>query len=143
MPVSPKPVISPWELGRANYRAGIANADADALATSPETVPQSCIPGAKLKRVRSLGSGGGRFYLGWNGAHCCEASRPERGAPEADQRDQSMVGDGHTMGVGAQVLEHIVGAAEGWFGVNNPVFRNSGLSHKGRHRMAFERDSRS
>ena len=33
-----------------------------------------------------------------------------------------MVGDGHAMGVAAQVLEHIVGAAEGWFGVNDPVF---------------------
>ena len=33
-----------------------------------------------------------------------------------------MVGDGYAMGVAAQVLEHIVGAAEGWFGVNDPVF---------------------
>jgi hypothetical protein len=33
-----------------------------------------------------------------------------------------MVGDRHAMGVAAQVLEHIVRAAEGWLGVNDPVF---------------------
>jgi hypothetical protein len=33
-----------------------------------------------------------------------------------------MVGDGHAMGVSAEILEHIVGAAEGWFGVDDPVF---------------------
>src|SRR5208282_564722 len=32
------------------------------------------------------------------------------------------VGDGHTMGVTAEILEHIVGTAEGWFGVDDPVF---------------------
>jgi hypothetical protein len=47
---------------------------------------------------------------------------PTKGNLAVDQRDQSMVGDGHAMGVAAQVLEHIVGAAEGWFGVNDPVF---------------------
>ena len=33
-----------------------------------------------------------------------------------------MVGDGHAMGVTAEIMEHIVGAAEGWFGVDDPVF---------------------
>src|SRR5216684_9053470 len=33
-----------------------------------------------------------------------------------------MVGDGHAMGVAAQVLAHILGAAEGWFGIDDPVF---------------------
>jgi hypothetical protein len=33
-----------------------------------------------------------------------------------------MVGDGHAMGVTTQILEHILGATEGWFGVNDPVF---------------------
>ena len=37
------------------------------------------------------------------------------------QRDQAMVGDGHAMGVAAEILEHIFGAAEGWFGVDDPV----------------------
>src|SRR6266436_1469924 len=33
-----------------------------------------------------------------------------------------MVGDGHAMGIAAQVVEHILGATEGWFGVDDPVF---------------------
>jgi hypothetical protein len=33
-----------------------------------------------------------------------------------------MVGDGHAMGVAAEILEHVVGTAEGWFGVDDPVF---------------------
>jgi hypothetical protein len=33
-----------------------------------------------------------------------------------------MVGDGNAMGVPAEILEHIVGPAEGRFGVDDPVF---------------------
>src|ERR1700686_5882085 len=33
-----------------------------------------------------------------------------------------MVGDGDAMGVTAEILEHILGAAEGWFRVDHPVF---------------------
>ena len=32
-----------------------------------------------------------------------------------------MVGDGHAMGVPAQILEHIFGASKGSFGINHPV----------------------
>ena len=35
--------------------------------------------------------------------------------------DQAMVGDGHAMGVAAQILQHILGAAEGTFQVDDPV----------------------
>jgi hypothetical protein len=38
------------------------------------------------------------------------------------QRDQSRVGDGDAMGVTAEIVEHILGAAEGWLGVDYPVF---------------------
>ena len=38
------------------------------------------------------------------------------------KRDQSMVGNGDTVGVAAEILEHILGAAEGWLGVDHPVF---------------------
>ena len=37
------------------------------------------------------------------------------------ERDQAMVGDGHTMSVAAQILQHIFGAAEGTFQVHHPV----------------------
>jgi hypothetical protein len=33
-----------------------------------------------------------------------------------------MVGDGHAMGVSAEILEYVVGTTEGWFGVDDPVF---------------------
>jgi hypothetical protein len=33
-----------------------------------------------------------------------------------------MIGDGDAMGVTAEILEHILGAAEGWLGVDYPVF---------------------
>jgi len=33
-----------------------------------------------------------------------------------------MIGDGHPMGIATQVLEDILGAAEGWFAVDHPVF---------------------
>ena len=33
-----------------------------------------------------------------------------------------MVGDGHAMGVTAQVLEYILRSTKGWFGVHDPVF---------------------
>src|SRR5438270_10373536 len=38
------------------------------------------------------------------------------------KRDQSMVGNGDTVGVAAEILEHILGAGEGWLGVDHPVF---------------------
>ena len=37
------------------------------------------------------------------------------------KRDQTMIGDGDAMGVAAQILEHILGAAERWFRVHHPV----------------------
>jgi hypothetical protein len=37
-----------------------------------------------------------------------------------------MVGDGHAMGIAAEVVEHIFGAAEGWFGIDDPVFSEQG-----------------
>ena len=33
-----------------------------------------------------------------------------------------MVGDGHAMSVAAEILEHVLGTAKGWFGVDDPVF---------------------
>src|SRR5713101_9165683 len=37
------------------------------------------------------------------------------------ERDQAMIRDGYAMGVAAQILEHILRAAEGWFRVHHPV----------------------
>ena len=47
---------------------------------------------------------------------------PTKGDLVVGQRYQSMVGDGDAVGVTAEILEHILGAAEGWFRVDHPVF---------------------
>jgi len=47
---------------------------------------------------------------------------PAKGDLAVGQRDQSMVGDGDAMGVTAEIVEHILGAPEGWLGVDYPVF---------------------
>ena len=33
-----------------------------------------------------------------------------------------MVGDGDPVGIAAEILQDVLGAAEGWFGVDDPVF---------------------
>ena len=38
---------------------------------------------------------------------------PTKGDLAADRRDQSMVGDSHAMGVTAEIVQHIFGAAKG------------------------------
>ena len=44
------------------------------------------------------------------------------------KRDQAVVGDGHAMGVTAQITENMLWASERTFRVDHPVLRNSGLS---------------
>ena len=34
---------------------------------------------------------------------------------------QAMVGDGHAMGVAGEITEHMMGTAERWLGVDDPV----------------------
>jgi len=46
---------------------------------------------------------------------------PTKSDRSRGKRDQAMIGDGHAMGVAAQILEHILGATEGWFRVHHPV----------------------
>jgi hypothetical protein len=46
---------------------------------------------------------------------------PTKGNLVVGQGDESVVGDGHAMGVAAQILEHILGATEGWLGVDHPM----------------------
>ena len=36
--------------------------------------------------------------------------------------DQAMVGDGHAMGVAAEILQHVLGTAEGAFQIDHPIF---------------------
>ena len=47
---------------------------------------------------------------------------PAKGDLAVGQRNQAMVGDGDAVRVAAEILEHVVGTAEGWFGVDDPIF---------------------
>src|SRR5438874_8443101 len=33
-----------------------------------------------------------------------------------------MVGDGDAVGIASEILQHVLGSAEGWFGVDDPIF---------------------
>ena len=33
-----------------------------------------------------------------------------------------MVGDGDAVGIAAEILQDVLGSAEGWFGVDDPIF---------------------
>src|SRR3974377_51853 len=33
-----------------------------------------------------------------------------------------MVGDGDAVGIAAEILQHVLGSAEGWFGADDPIF---------------------
>ena len=46
---------------------------------------------------------------------------PAKSDVSLSKRDQAMVGDGYAMGVAAQILEHIFGATEGRFQMDDPV----------------------
>ena len=46
---------------------------------------------------------------------------PAKGDLSFGKREQAMIGDGYAMGVAAQILKHILRAAEGWFRVHHPV----------------------
>jgi len=47
---------------------------------------------------------------------------PAKGNLAVRQCDQAMVGDGDAMSIAAEILQDVLGSAEGWFGVDDPVF---------------------
>jgi len=42
------------------------------------------------------------------------------------ESQQTVVGDGHAMGVAGEITQHMVGAAERWLGINHPVLTEQG-----------------
>jgi hypothetical protein len=36
--------------------------------------------------------------------------------------DEAVVGDSDAVGIAAEILQHVLGSAEGWFGVDDPIF---------------------
>jgi hypothetical protein len=47
---------------------------------------------------------------------------PAKGDLAVRQCDQAMVGDGDAVSIAAEIVQDILGSAEGWFGVDDPVF---------------------
>lgn len=47
---------------------------------------------------------------------------PAKGNLAIGQSEQAMVGDGDAVSIAAEILQDILGSAEGWFGVDDPVF---------------------
>jgi len=46
---------------------------------------------------------------------------PTKGNLAVGQSDEAVVGDGDTMGIATEILQDILGSAEGWFGVDDPI----------------------
>jgi hypothetical protein len=46
---------------------------------------------------------------------------PAKADPIFDEADQSAVRDGHTVGIASQIFEHVVGACQGRFGIDDPL----------------------
>jgi len=47
---------------------------------------------------------------------------PAKGNLAVCQSDQAVVGDGDAVGIAAEIVQDVVGSAEGWFGVDDPIF---------------------
>jgi len=50
-----------------------------------------------------------------------------------------MVGDGDTVGIASEILQHVLGSTEGWFGVDDPVFAEEGTQPGGKELGMGER----
>lgn len=47
---------------------------------------------------------------------------PAEGDLGVGQSEQAMIGDGNAVGIATEILQYVLGSAEGWFGVDDPVF---------------------
>jgi len=47
---------------------------------------------------------------------------PAKGNLALRECDQTMVGDGDAVSIAAEILQHVLGSAEGWLGVDDPIF---------------------
>ena len=45
--------------------------------------------------------------------------------------DEAMVGDGNAVGEPAEIAEDVMGAAEGWFGIDDPWLTEQGAQESG------------
>jgi hypothetical protein len=54
------------------------------------------------------------------------------------ESNEAMVGDGHAMGVAGEIAEHMMGTAEGWLGVDDPVLTKQGAQEGAERFLVFE-----
>ena len=52
-----------------------------------------------------------------------------------------MVGDGDAMGVTSQIVQHMLGSAEGWLGVDDPVLLGEGTQKRSEVPLVAERQT--
>ena len=50
-----------------------------------------------------------------------------------------MVGDGDAVGVASQIMQHVLGAAEGWLGIDDPVLAIKRAQEDGEALLFLER----
>jgi hypothetical protein len=51
---------------------------------------------------------------------------------------EAMVGDGYAMGVAGEITQHMMGTAEGWLGVDDPVLTEQGAQEGAECAFIFE-----
>ncbi len=52
-----------------------------------------------------------------------------------------MVGDGDTMGVTREIVQHMLGSAEGWLGIDDPVLLGKGTQKSSEVPLVAERQT--
>ena len=57
---------------------------------------------------------------------CVSIISPAEGDLVVLEGDEAMVGDGDAMGVAGEIAENMMGTAEGWLGIDDPVLTEQG-----------------
>ena len=68
---------------------------------------------------------------------------PAKGNPVPVEGYEAVVGDGHAMGVAGEIAEHMMGTAERWLGVDDPVLTEQGTQEGAESLFVFQRLERS
>jgi hypothetical protein len=63
---------------------------------------------------------------------------PEEGNLIALEGQETVVSDGHAMGVAGEIAKHMMGSAEGWFGIDDSVLTEPGGQERAECFLVFE-----
>ena len=99
--------------------ATFERSSAAAVGEEAEVADAYQAPGQNVQQVSA------QELIGGNGHDLVLAAvgvvSPAEGDATVFESHQAMVGDGDAVGVAGQVVEHMVGSAEGWLGIDDPV----------------------